>query len=183
MDRLTEFIQENRAAFDHEEPQTGHEKRFMAKLNAQQDNRSGGSTSSTSWKPLFMIAASIALMLVLVIGSGITTDRDLSSVSPEMANTQEFFTTAISAELEKLNSEESPEYQNLIVDALFQINLLEQEYIQLKTDLDESGNDKRVIHAMISNFQNRIDILKQVSEQIEELKQTKDQNNENIYTL
>ena len=183
MDKLTEFIRDNREAFDLEDPNTGHEKRFLARLRAQQDEQSGGSASSTPWKPFLMIAASIVLMFVLVIGSGSGAERDLASVSPELANTQDFFTTAISAELEKLNSEDSPEFQDLIVDALFQINLLEQEYQQLKIDLQESGNDKRVIHAMISNFQNRIDILQMVTEQIDEIKQAKDQDNENIYTL
>lgn len=183
MDKLTEFIKENREAFDFHEPDSGHEKRFLARLNKPVDIEKGGSTLKMSWKPFLMVAASITLMMVLVLGTGQTNERDLASVSPEMATTQDFFTTAIQAELQKLDSEESPEFQNLIVDALFQISLLEQEYLQLKKDLEISGNDKRVIHAMINNFQNRIDILKQVSEQIDQVKQLKNDSNENIYTL
>ena len=76
-----------------------------------------------------------------------------------MAKTQNFFTNAISVEIEKLNNELTPEFQDLVVDALFQIELLDQNYNKLKQDLTDSGNDKRVINAMISNFQDRIDIL------------------------
>ena len=56
-------------------------------------------------------------------------------------------------------------------------------YEKLKLDLTSSGEDKRVIYAMITNFQNRIDLLENVLEQIEEIKQLKNSNNENITTL
>ena len=181
-DKLTEFFRTHEGAFDLEEPQAGHEQRFLHKLNAEKSG-GGGSTAFDGWKSFLMIAASIALIMVLVVGLGGKNSRDLANVSPELAQTQDFFTTAISAELQKLNNEESPEYQDLVVDALFQIKLLEEDYQQLKLDLEDSGDDKRVIHAMIKNFQNRIDILEQVSEQIDELKQLKITENENSSTL
>ena len=82
-----------------------------------------------------------------------------------------------------MNAELTPEFQDLVVDALFQIELMEQNYIKLKKDLTTSGNDKRVISAMISNFQDRIDILNNVLNQIEELKTEKTIDNENSSTL
>ena len=51
-----------------------------------------------------------------------------------------------------------------------QIETLENKYEQLKEDLSESGDDSRVIYAMISNFQNRIDLLQNVLQKIEEIK-------------
>ena len=48
----------------------------------------------------------------------------------------------------------------------------------LKKDLVESGNDKRVIYAMITNFQNRIDLLQNVINTIEEIKTLKETENE-----
>ncbi|MBT8253125.1 MAG: hypothetical protein HKN00_01550 [Flavobacteriaceae bacterium] len=183
MDSLTEFFKDHKGKFDLEEPRSGHEKRFLEKLNQTDQDAGGGSTTSEVWKPFLMIAASLTLIMMLVIGSGNTNSRDLASISPEMATTQDFFTTTISTELAKLNSEDSPEFQDLVVDALFQIKILEEDYQKLKKDLTSSGDDKRVIHAMIENFQNRIDILQQVSEQIDELKQLKETNNENSFTL
>ena len=181
-DNLIEFFRTHKGEFDLEEPRAGHEQRFMHKLNAAKSG-GGGSTAFDGWKSFLMIAASLTLIFVLVVGLGGESSRDLASVSPELAQTQDFFTTAISAELEKLNNEESPEYQDLVVDALFQIKLLEEDYQQLKLDLQDSGDDKRVIHAMIKNFQSRIDILQMVSEQIDELKQLKITENENSATL
>ena len=43
----------------------------------------------------------------------------------------------------------------------------------LTKDLSESGDDKRVIYAMISNFQNRIDVLQTVIERVDAIKQLK----------
>ena len=60
---------------------------------------------------------------------------------------------------------------------------MEQDYQKLKTDLTDSGNDQRVIYAMISNFQNRIGILNTVLEQIEDVKQLKTNTNETKYTI
>ena len=88
-------------------------------------------------------------------------------------------------ELEKLKVEESesPEFQKIIVDALFQIEILEQDYQKLKKDLEKSGNDKRVIHAMVSNYQNRIQILQDVLTNIDKLKQNNDNYNESNTTI
>lgn len=170
--------------FDVEEPTNGHHQRFLDKLNNQNELAQDDKKVFRLWRPLAAIAASIAL-IVSVLGSIQNSDspKDLASISPEMANTQEFFTTAITNELEKLNSEESPEYQDLIVDTMFQIKILEENYEQLKIDLYDSGDDQRVIYAMITNFQNRIDLLQNVVEQIDNLKQEKSEENENSSTL
>ncbi len=107
----------------------------------------------------------------------------MASVSPEMAQTQNFFTSAISNELAKLEAEFTPETAIIVEDALKQIEILESKYELLKKDLSESGDDSRVIYAMISNFQNRIDLLQNVIQKIEEIKQLKQNTNENAATL
>ena len=61
--------------------------------------------------------------------------------------------------------------------------ILEEDYEALRLDLTESGDDKRVIYAMITNFQNRIDLLQNVLEKIEEIKQLKQNSDENATTL
>ena len=53
----------------------------------------------------------------------------------------------------------------------------------LKEDLTISGDDSRVIYAMISNFQSRIEVLQNVLQKIEEIKQLKQITNENATTL
>lgn len=182
-DNLDTLFDTLKDKFDVKNPKDGHRERFMAKLNNQQTVTEQSSNVRSIWKPLIGIAASIALLVTVLIGyQGLDTSRDLASVSPEMAATQQFFNSTIETELAKLNVEDNPEFQDMIVDALFQIEILEQNYEKLKVDLDESGEDKLVIYAMIDNFQNRINILQNVLQSIEELKQN-EINNENSSTL
>ena len=182
---LNTIFKNLKSDFDAEEPNGGHENRFLTKLNNQ--NREVITLTqpkSNFWKPFLSIAASIVLIVTVFIGINKNNEpHDLASISPEMAETQNFFTNAISVEIEKLNNELTPEFQDLVVDALFQIELLDQNYNRLKEDLTVSGNDTRVINAMISNFQDRIDILNNVLNQIDELKTEKNIENENSSTL
>lgn len=182
-DNIDQLFDRLQGDFDFNEPETGHEARFLEKMDSKTIVLN--KTRKSIWKPFIGIAASMTLLVSLfVFTQKEETSKDLASVSPEMQQTQDFFTTSINEELKKLNAEKSPQTEALITDAMAQINLLEAEYQKLKTDLYESGSDQRVIHAMISNFQNRIDILNTVLEQIETLKQLKNNNtNENSITL
>lgn len=184
-DRIDKLFEELHSEFDFENPNPGHQERFLSKLKNRNDSASKGTTSQSNfWKPFLSMAASIIICIgiftILQPNNGI---KDLASVSPEMSQTQNFFTTAISEELRKLNESRTPETEALINDAMKQMDILEEEYESLKIDLTESGNDKRVIYAMISNFQTRIDLLKHVMETIENVNQLKQQNNENQITI
>lgn len=63
------------------------------------------------------------------------------------------------------------------------LEALEIEYEALKKDLSKSGDDNRVIFAMISNFQNRIHLLQNTLEHIQNIKQLKHLDNETYTTL
>ena len=73
---------------------------------------------------------------------------------------------------------ENEDHKALIEDTMNRLNALEAEYDKLKVDLMESGNDKRVIAAMINNFQARIELLQQVNQTIEEINTLKANRNE-----
>lgn len=170
--------------FDINAPKQGHELRFIEKLKADAIRSPQKTATGFEWKPVLAIAASLVLCFSLFITLQNQSERlDLASVSPELSEAQDFFTITISNELKKINKERSPLTAQIIDDALAQIKILEQDYQKLKTDLTDSGNDQRVIYAMISNFQNRIGILNTVLEQIEDVKQLKTNTNETKYTI
>jgi hypothetical protein len=177
---IDELFESHKGKFDIHQTPEGHQKRFLDKLNAAQANAAPEARSRSNWwRPL-----SIAASIVVVIGLGFSLLKspapsgELASVSPEMEQTQTFFVTTINTEIEKLKSFETPETKVMIEDALNQITKLEEEYQLLKQDLIVSGNDKRVIYAMISNFQKRIDLLEQVVVIVEEVKNLKMNDNE-----
>jgi len=174
-----------RSEFDFESPNIGHQERFLAKLNHQKTKPGKQNSSGTNfWKPFLSIAASIIICLsVFTILKPSNNLKDLASVSTEMSQTQTFFTTAISDELLKLKNARTPETETLINDAMKQMTILEKDYESLKIDLTKSGDDKRVIYAMILNFQTRIEVLKNVMETIEQVNQLKQKNHENSITI
>lgn len=184
---LDELFKNLKNDFDYEEPNSNHEQRFLDKLNTQDSSKIVELSSikkRSLWKSIFGVAASILLLITLFIGGQNNANvNDLASVSPEMAQTQDFFTLTIADELNKINKETSPETQSIIEDAMVQMKTLESEYELLKLDLEDSGDDKRVIYAMISNFQSRIDLLQNTLEHINTVKQFKQAKNENSSTI
>lgn len=174
-DTINQLFEGLKGEFDIETPNIGHQERFLSKLNASQSVKVEPSFKSFKlWKPFLAVAATIILCISLItILYQQPQLNDLASVSPEMSKTQDFFTSTIENELIKLNEERTPANKILIDDALEQLRILEKDYESLKKDLAESGDDKRVIYAMINNFQNRIEVLQSVMQRIEEVKQLK----------
>lgn len=177
-DTISQLFERLEGSFDTHETPKDHQKRFLEKLDAKEK---AGKRKSNWWRPL-----SIAASVLLLITAGIFLQNSepevegLAAVSPEMEQTQSFFTTTINQELETLKSFEDEETKALIDDTLERLESLENEYEQLKTDLLESGDDRRVIAAMITNFQNRIELLQQVIHNIEDINTLKANKNETI---
>lgn len=184
-DKIDTLFNRLENGFDIEMPASGHQNRFLEKLKQQDNTIAGGSTpKSNFWKPFLAVAASIVLCFSVftVMQQQEPEIKDLANVSPELSRTQDFFTLAIENELVALETERSPETEELIDDALKQLSVLEMDYEKLKIDLTASGDDNRVVHAMIANFQKRIDVLNQVLENIKNVKAYK-KNESNLNTL
>ena len=84
-------------SFDVYETPSGHGKRFLDKLNALEKP---SVIKRNWWKPI-SIAASIAVLIALgsTLQKAVPLELDLASVSPEMMQTQSFFTTTINEEI------------------------------------------------------------------------------------
>ena len=184
-DTIDDLFEGLKGEFDINEPNKNHELRFLDKLKTNDLTlNNSNKTSGFNWKSFLAIAASLVICFSVFMSlQNEPVDLDLASVSPKLSETQDFFTVTIANELKKLNQERSPLTEQIINDALAQIEILENDYQNLKRDLTESGKDQRVIYAMISNFQNRIDILNTVLEQIEDVKQFKNNTNEPKNTI
>ncbi len=104
----------------------------------------------------------------------------MAKISPEVGNTQVYFASLIEDQVKLLENESSPEAQKIISDTMIQLKKLETNYKKLETDLLNGGNDKLILSAMITNFQTRIDLLQDVINQIETIKNLKNYNDENF---
>ena len=173
-DNVEKIFKELENQFDVEEPNVDHFSRFEAKLNK-------GRKPNILLKlwPFIAIAASVILIFGVWLGAPFSKQgMELAKVSSEMGETQNYFVATIEKELESIEKERNPDTEQLINDGLQQLNKLEKEYQALTLELKESAEDKRIIYAMIANFQQRIEVLQSLLTQIEDVKQLKIQNNE-----
>ena len=181
-ENLEKLFDELRGSFDNEEPADGHRERFLEKLNKSKGVATLTVRRRNWWKPL-----SIAASIVLLIGLGIgylnqpqTVEERVAEISPEASQTHFYFASLIEEQIRELENENSPETEEIIEDTMLQLNKLEQDYNQLEQDLLNGGDNRLILSAMIVNFQTRIDLLQEVMNQIDRIKNLKTFDDENF---
>ncbi len=159
--------------WDFETPAMGHEKRFLNKLKVKKSKK------QTFWKPL-AIACSlvIGLGVLYFIYSNSIINQSTTEVafSPEVQETNDYFSSIINSELATLKQKETPQSKALISDALKQMESLEKDYDNLKLEIKKNGENKQIVFALITNMQTRIDFIKSVLNQMETLNKSYNEN-------
>ncbi len=174
-EKLEKLFDTLQGSFDTEAPKTGHELRFLGKLNASKSLASQEKKKKLGWKPL-AVAASIALLCVVAVGLYIsqpTLDQKVAHISPEVSRTSFYFAGLIKEQVNALENESNPQTRRIIDDTMVQLKKLETDYARLEQDLIKGGNGKLLLSAMITNFRTRIDLLQAVLDKIESLKNLK----------
>lgn len=180
-DNLEQLFEKLQGDFDFEEPTIGHQQRFLEKLN-QTDGVVIISKKKTWWKPL-SIAASIALLCVLGLQLLVpepTIKERVVEIAPEVSQTEFYFASLIEEQIQLLHEQKSPETAKLVDDTLAKLAELEADYDTLEVELVNGGNSKMILTAMITNFQIRIDLLKEVLANVETIKNLKPQDDANF---
>lgn len=169
--------------WDEEEPEFGHQQRFLSKLESNGTPRNKNS-NITVWKYV-SIAASLAVLITIGVQfiqkqqpQTPTIEQKVATKPTKVQRTEFYFTALINQEIEKINTISSPKTKKLVDDLKRQLTRLENDYKVLETDLNTKGDVKQILNAMIINFQTRInlaqDMLNKIKE-IEQLKNTKDE--------
>ncbi len=164
-DKLHHYFSEN--DFDFQEPHSNHLERFERKLNKESQQQ------KFSWK-WFSVAASVVLIFGFWLGSTHQKKQlELADISPKMEEVQNYFVTTINKELKNVEQNRSLDTETIIEQGLNQLEDLEEEYIVFLTDLNKNGNQTKIISAMIKNYQQRLEVLQNVLDQIEQIKNPK----------
>ncbi|MEE2800858.1 MAG: hypothetical protein VX550_01605 [Bacteroidota bacterium] len=179
--------------FDTTPLPNGHREAFLEKLEELCDeetkviplpiDKDGDKDKTFSLSKILKWSAAATLAVLLgIAGLKMTsTDTTVTEVSPEIAQTQTFFSSTIKNELEQLNTLRTAENAVIIEEALAAIEKLELQYEDIKQDYRINKDSKVVIAAMIENFQNRIQVLEIAREKIKQLEELKlEKENENI---
>ncbi|MGB5819406.1 MAG: hypothetical protein WBG90_07955 [Saonia sp.] len=182
-EKLENLFKTLQGSFDTEEPTDGHQQRFLEKLEASKKVVNIDRKKRNSWWKPLSVAASIAMLCAVGISlfnQGSTIDEQVAEISPEVSKTEYYFTSLIEEQVRVLKNEGTPETQKIIDDAMVQLKKLETNYAQMEQDLLNGGNSKLILSAMITNFQTRIDLLQDVLDQVDRIKNLKNLNDENI---
>lgn len=173
-DKLHDFFSQNE--FDIHEPHSGHLKRFERKLQGTSSQR------KISWG---WMSAAAAIILFIGFGLGSLNQNnnsyDLATVSPKMGEAQNFFVNAIHVEMIELEKNRNLDTEKIVESALDELEELEDTFNSFVKELKDNGEQRKIINAMISNYQQRLEILKRALQQIETVKSSKNLENE-IYS-
>lgn len=160
--------------FDVEEPTNGHFNRFEKKIqSSKKDKKRHVMYKSIAIAASFLLLISIAFQI-----TARPQKMTLSDVSPQMKKTENYFTGIIQKELKTIYLQKDKNTQKLIKDTQKQLEKLNIEYQKLSINLSKNGYNKRIINAMIYNYQQRISILKDILLKIETIKNLKNNNYE-----
>lgn len=163
-DNLQAYFKEK--DFDIHEPHAGHFERFERKLKQPKQ-------SKFQWQWL-SVAASITLIFTFWLGSYTQKQTmDLADISPEMKEVQGYFVSTIYQELQTVEKNRSLDTEMVIEQALDAIEELEDEYKSFITELNNKGDQRKLLNAMVKNYQQRLDILENLLQQIEQIKNPK----------
>ncbi len=167
----------------------GHETRFLKKLERELPVRKKRSTFS-----FIRIAASIAIlvsigltsyMLMLpekesttVVGNDQENPKNakkitLGDLSPDLKKLQDYYVANINLEL--LDLEVTGDNQLLLDDFMKRLAELDTEYNKLTEELNTIGPNDQTVTALINNLQLRLQLLYQLKDKLNELKESKDE--------
>jgi len=168
---LEHKFKEFEGQFDTEEPTIGHFDRFEKRLVTKRYEPKIIKWNPATWR-WSAVAASVLLFIGFWFGSASANPvgMELAEISPEMEETQSFFMASIQKEVEKINLQRNDRNAKVIDDSFIQLKKLEQNYAELTIALEDTSEDQRIIYAMIHNFQQRIEVLENLLEQLEEIK-------------
>lgn len=173
MDELFENLS---GQWDIHEPDENHYDRFLAKQSRKRTRRN------------YWYSLSIAASVLLVVGfftffngnlRPAENKNDLQYASKQTRETDSIFTAMIRIELEKVKEKKSPINEQIVADALVQMEALDKDYEKIKQELIKNGESKQIIHAMIRNLKTRIAFLEEVLEHIENNEKLNDMTHEN----
>lgn len=164
-DQLEQFVMNNKDSFNDVEPSDKVWKGVNSRVNRR------GDFLQVAWK----VAAIVFMVSTIFLLVDRTSEESYlgPQLSEEFQQAEDYYTQLISMKKmeiqEKLTTEQLGEFLN-------EIDELHVLYVELKSTYKDNAMSDRVVDAMISNLQLRLDIL---NKQLDILENFKDQKNEN----
>jgi len=180
-DKLKQFIDDNRSAFELEGPSEGLWDSIDEKLKAKA-KESGApvipaaqSSQKSRWK-VWAMAASLALIvglgatLFLQNRSGQNTkliahevsETDLAQFNEELAEIDNYYSVQVNKRVKSLEAYAPDE------ELMLELTELSNEYDTLRKEMGLGFDDSQIVAAMIENYRLRLDLLEDLLEAMEQ---------------
>lgn len=169
MNKLEKHIRENREQFDAFEPSDGHMKRFREKLSPV---RVPVYARIPYWLRVAAVLLLVAVSSILIYEQGrkyyTSRQNPLQEIIPgEFLEARIYYTSLINekySEIDRLNSSD-PVRNELLLEELEEMDRL---FKSLMRDLQANPSDERVLSAMITHYQMKLEVMGQIIQQLEE---------------
>lgn len=182
MENLEKKITENRLKFDDAEPGNGHFDRFDQKLGTIRQTRKFNLPYYLKVAAfLLLVSVSSILFYEMIVSPRFEKNGySFGKLSPEYREVEDYFIHTINVKYNQL--------QNLDIDDKIQkdmiieeLNEMDKIYRSLSKELQNDPNNERLINAMIQHYQMKLDIINDITNQLEIIKNsasnnTKDEN-------
>ena len=168
-DQLEKFIIENRDAFNDAAPSENAWKEIDQKLSNKHSIR------PMVWKVTAMLF--IVSTICLMVDRNQTEIEEGPILSDEFTQAEDYYVSLIAQRKQSIKELLSLEQQEQF---MVEIDQLDSMYLELKKTYQTNASNDRVMDAMISNLQLRLDIL---NKQLYILQNIKNENNENNISI
>ncbi len=168
MNRLEQNIRDRREQFDAFEPSGGHMDRFRKKLYPE---HASVYARIPYWVKIAAILLLVAVSSVLIYEQAqryyISRQQPLEEIIPgEYQDAQFYYTSLIKKKYTEINSLDisDPEGKKILLNELKEMDQLFQSLLK---DLQTNPSDERVLSAMISHYQTKLEVMGQIIQQLE----------------
>jgi hypothetical protein len=166
LDGLEEFVSSHRNEFDDEAPSSGVWENLASEVASQKAAQpkliplrkavvyGAAAVAVVAFGLFYLLKEKQSAVVAEVPEVAIEIDGyQLSDISPELAEVEGYYVTRVNQNLQRLN--------DLNVDPMLleEIDFLDEEFNQLKSEMGESVNNDQIIEAMIDNYRLKLEIL------------------------
>jgi hypothetical protein len=174
MNTLEEIIRKNRGEFDDREPSDGHFERFSFKLAV----RLHAGMAKKSILPYLLKAAVVTLLVTLsslwtfdhFVRPSLKKTMTLSEVSPEYREVETYYVRQVNLMENDISALDlnNPEQKQIMMQELAS---MDSTYMELQKELKANPDDKRIVDAMITHYQTKIEVLSYILNQLKQIKE------------
>ena len=177
MNKLENRIRDELKAFDSFEPAAGHMDRFAGKLGRQRKSLFSRIPYAVRVAAMvFLVAASSILVYEQVTQKIHGSISDLDVRMKELSEAEFYFASLIQEKHDAIDryTSSDPEQNKILMNEL---ETMDRMLKSLQDDLQTNPTDERIIHAMITHYELKLEVMSQIIRQLENIKQVTNNSN------